>query len=47
MNINKTIPERSVYDIGQTVAFYKQLDIAVIYKRPEDLFIFEQIHDDG
>lgn len=57
MDFNKMIPELSVFDIEQTVAFYKQLGFEVIYERPEDLFVFmsfegsqfmfEQIHDNG
>ena len=51
------IPELSVFDINQTVAFYKKIGLQIIYERPEDLFVFmsfaenqfmfEQIHDKG
>ena len=51
------IPELSVFDINQTVAFYKKIGFQIIYERREDLFIFmsfaenqfmfEQIHDEG
>lgn len=57
MHFNKMIPELSVFDIHQTVAFYKQLGFEVIYERPEDCFVFmsmegsqfmfEQIHQNG
>ncbi len=57
MNFNKMIPELSVFDIGQTITFYKKLGFEIIYERPEDLFVFmsfkgsqfmfEQIHNDG
>lgn len=57
MNFNKMIPELSVFDIGQTIAFYRKLGFQIIYERPEDLFVFmsfegsqfmfEQIHNDG
>lgn len=35
MNFNKLIPELSVFDIRQTLAFYKQLGFEVIYERPQ------------
>lgn len=51
------IPELSVFDINQTVAFYKKIGFQIIYERPEDLFVFmsfaenqfmfEQIYDKG
>ena len=57
MDFNKMIPELSVFDIGQTTAFYQKLGFEIVYERPEDLFafmsfegsqfMFEQIHDDG
>lgn len=34
------IPELSVFDINQTVAFYKKIGFQIIYERPEDLFVF-------
>ena len=40
MNFNKMIPELSVFDIGQTIAFYRKLGFEIIYERPEDLFVF-------
>ena len=57
MHFNKMIPELTVFDIGQTVAFYKRIGFETVYERPEDLFafmsfegsqfMFEQIHDGG
>lgn len=57
MNFNKMIPELSVFDLEQTIAFYKQLGFEIVYERPEDRFVFmsfegsqfmfEQIHSDG
>lgn len=57
MNFHKMIPELSVFDIEQTIAFYKKLGFETVYERPEDRFafmsfegsqfMFEQIHNDG
>jgi catechol 2,3-dioxygenase-like lactoylglutathione lyase family enzyme len=57
MNFNKMIPELSVFDIDQTIEFYKSLGFELIYERPEDRFaflsfegsqfMFEQLHSDG
>lgn len=57
MHYNKMIPELTVFDLGQTIAFYKKLGFEIIYERPEDRFVFmslegsqfmfEQIHKDG
>ncbi len=57
MNFNKMIPELSVFNIDQTIAFYEKLGFEIIYERPEDQFVFmsfegsqfmfEQIHKDG
>lgn len=57
MKFNKMIPELSVFDIGETIAFYKKLGFEIVYERPNDLFafmsfegsqfMFEQIHEDG
>ncbi len=57
MNFHKMIPELSVFDIEQTIAFYKKLGFETVYERPEDRFVFmsfegsqfmfEQIHNDG
>ena len=57
MDFNKIIPELSVFDINQTIAFYEKLGFETIYERHEDLFafmsfegsqfMFEQIHRDG
>lgn len=40
MNFNKMIPELSVFDIDQTIEFYKSLGFELIYERPEDRFAF-------
>lgn len=36
MNFNKMIPELSVFDIDQTIEFYKSLGFELIYERPEE-----------
>ena len=57
MEFKELIPELSVFDIHETLDFYKRLGFKVEYERPADKFVFmsfqgsqfmfEQIHENG